>query len=375
MDDVRIALIGVGAMGKKYAEMICAGLVPQLRLTAVVCRSQQAQQWAAGLAGSPHIFESTDALYANPNEYDAVLIVTPHKTHEQMALTAFALGKDVLCDKPAAASIKQAQTMTAAARQAGRVYGMVFHQRLYPKYLKIHELIESGELGQLRRVLLVNSRYFRTSSYHDSSSWRSRWNGGGGAALINQGQHILDIWQWLFGMPQRLTATIPFGKYNDFIVDDEATITMEYPDKMTATFILTTGEAIWEERLEIIGTKGRILMEDDTVKLWKYSEDSDLYVRTAQTTSRENLQFTEQQFVFEKAAEPYPQMLENFAQAVLAHDSSLLIAPGADAEKPLMLANAAYYSALQSSRVQLPLDADKYEQALEERCRAERECG
>ena len=95
---------------------------------------------------------------------------------------------------------------------------------------------------RIKRVQLENSRYFRTWMYHRSGSWRSSWAGEGGGALLNQGQHILDIWQWLFGMPTSIYAVIPYGKYNDFMVDDEATLLMEYPQQRTATFILSTGE-------------------------------------------------------------------------------------------------------------------------------------
>ena len=64
----------------------------------------------------------------------------------------------------------------------------------------------------------------RQGSPERRRKWRSSWNGEGGGCLINQGQHILDIWQWLFGMPGSLTAQIAFGKYNDFKVDDEAVL-------------------------------------------------------------------------------------------------------------------------------------------------------
>lgn len=81
--------------------------------------------------------------------------------------------------------------------------------------MKIKSMIDAGELGELRRVNLINSRYLRTSYYHHSGAWRSSFTGEGGGALINQGQHILDMFQYLFGMPQRMFALIPFGKYND----------------------------------------------------------------------------------------------------------------------------------------------------------------
>lgn len=365
---VRVALIGVGAMGKKYAEMICAGEIPDLCLTGVVCRNEQARVWADGLLGKPHVYGSAQEMYADSGCYDAVLIVTPHKTHPELAEQAFAIGKHVLCDKPAGVSVSQAQQMAQAAAAADKVYGMVFHQRLYPKYRKIKELLDGGELGSLSRIMLVNSRFFRTAAYHHSGSWRSSWNGEGGGALINQGQHILDIWQWLFGMPEKLYADIPFGKYNDFCVDDEVTIQMRYANDLTAVFMLTTGEAVWQERLEITGTKGKILLEDDTLHIWRYSEDSREYMRKAESSSREGLTAKEEVIVYEKQPEPYPQLLENFALAVQHGDESMLVAPGAAAVNPLMLTNAAYLSAWQEKPVALPIDSAEYDTLLEEHC-------
>lgn len=204
-------------------------------------------------------------------------------------MQALSAGKHVLCDKPAGISLLSVKKMNELAESSDRVFAMMFHQRMYQKYRRIKELLEEGTLGRITRVMLVNSRYYRTVHYHQGGSWRSSWNGEGGAALINQGQHLLDIWQWLFGMPQSVYAEIPFGKYNDFEVDDEATVLMTYPDKMTGVFLLTTGESVWEERLEIVGTKGKILLEDNTLTLWKNSMDSDAYGRTTDENSRQKL--------------------------------------------------------------------------------------
>ena len=90
-------------------------------------------------------------------------------------------------------------------------------------------------------------------------------------------------------MPESLYALIPYGKYNDFSVDDEATIVMKYPDKKTAVFILTTGEGTWTERLEIVGSKGTLLLEDSHLTLHLYDRDLEEYKRTASCNSREEL--------------------------------------------------------------------------------------
>lgn len=375
MDKIRVALVGVGVMGSKYADMIVSGQVKNMTLTGVVARKPEAKQWAATLVSSegirPNIYENVDDMYGHADDFDAVIIVTPHKTHEEIALRGFELGKHILCDKPAGATIRQAQNMTAASKKSDRVYGMIFHQHRYPKYMHIRQALENGELGELKRMLVVNSRYFRTAQYHRSGSWRSSWNGEGGGALINQGAHILDIWQWLFGMPEQIYADIPFGKYNSFKVDDEATVHMRYANGATGVFILTTGEAVWQERLEIVGTKGRMLLEEDTLHIYRYNKDSKEYIDTENVNSRENLTVTEEVIDFGKVKEPYEEMLENFAQAVLTGDSSILIAPGEDGVNQLMLTNAAYYSAWKGMPVKLPLSTTAYDEAFVARCQEE----
>ena len=369
---LRAALIGVGNMGKKYVQMIVSGEVSNIKLTAVVIRRDELMEWGETLVNTDgeyvKIFRSADDMFKAEDVdtlFDAVIIATPHKTHAKLAVQAFSLGKDVLCDKPAASDIGEALTMNEAAKKSGRIYGMVFHQRLYPKYMKIKSMIDAGELGELRRVNLINSRYLRTSYYHHSGAWRSSFTGEGGGALINQGQHILDMYQYLFGMPQKLFAAIPFGKYNDFIVDDEATIVMEYDNGKTGTFILSTGEACHEERLEIIGTKARILLEDDTLTITKHRDVCE-YIKNEEVNSRQNMTFAEETIQFEKASEPYAQLFENFANAVLKGDESYLTVKGSEGINSLMLCASAYYSACKGIKVELPLEASAYKELMDE---------
>ena len=374
------ALIGVGNMGKKYVDMIVSGKVSNMRLTAIVIRRDELMEWGKSLVnidGQPvKIFRSADEMFEEEADnikksggsntlYDAVIIATPHKTHASLALKAFELGKDVLCDKPAASDIGEALDMTEASKKHNSIYGMVFHQRLYPKYMKIKQMIDSGELGQLKRVCLINSRYLRTSRYHKSGLWRSSFAGEGGGALINQGQHILDMFQYLFGMPQRMFALIPFGKYNDFAVDDEDTIIMDYDNGMTASFILTTGEAVYEERMEIIGTKAKILLEDNVLTITRH-QDVEEYIKTESVNSRENMKFTQEVIEFEKQPEPYIELLEKFAVACIEHNDKYLVASGEEGVNSLMLCAGAYYSACKNMPVELPLDRCEYSKLMNE---------
>ena len=372
---VRMGLIGTGGMGRKYADLILFGRIPGMELTAMVCRSENAREWAADTlrtlpegSESPRIFDSADALYAEPDLYDAVLIVTPHKTHPELAKRAFALGKHVLSDKPAAVTAAEAEEMCVKAEENGVLFSLMFQQRFIPKHVRIKAILESGLLGRIRRVLMESTRYFRTEFYHASGTWRSSWAGEGGGLLINQGQHILDLWQYLFGMPESVFAEIPFGKYNHFDVDDEATIVMRYADGMTGTFIASTGEADGADRLTISGSKGRLVLTGDEIGLAVYSEDSDLYRRNAQVTDARDLRIVRsvEPFGQEAPMSEYIALLTNFVAAVRGEEE--LVSTGRSGIGSLALTNAAYLSAWKDERIKLPVDGEEYAGFLAAKC-------
>ena len=361
MKTVRCAVIGIGTMGKQYARMLGAGKIKGLTLSAVCCRSEENAAWAReNLPFGTAVCRSEDELYQN--DFDAVIIVTPHKLHPQMAIRALKEGRHVMCDKPAGATVADAQSINEVAAKSQKIYAMMCHQRTYSHYKKIKELIEEGAIGDIVRVLMEDSSFFRTRFYHKSSDWRSSWNGEGGGALINQGYHLLDMWQYLFGLPLSLYAEIPFGKHNAFKVDDEATVIFNYPDKMTGTLIISTGEGSSAKRLEICGTRGSILLENGTLTLTKFDCDTREYALSAQVTSSQNLKVSKQQFTFEESTDAYEIMLANFANAVLFGEK--LICKGEDSERTLSLVNGAYLSAWKGKKVNLPIDNAEYLSAL-----------
>ncbi len=375
---MRAAIIGLGGQGKKYARMLAENPQWGMSLTAVSTRSEENQAWARReLPQGVFIAGDEEELYTREDLFDALLITTPHRQHPGIALRAFERGKHVLSDKPAGVTLGEARQMEEAAREAGLYYGLFFHQKCQPKYKRVKALLEEGVLGEIRRIEMVNTLYFRTAFYHASGPWRSSWAGEGGGALINQGHHFLCLWQWLFGLPEAIYAQIPFGKYNDFAVDDEATILMDYPGKTTARFFISTREGSGQERLEVVGTKGSLLVDGQKLLVTTYSQDLDVYAGTAQVTDARELEETTVEEVFEQAGNPYGEILMDFAQAVETYNQgggllrdeerqSRLISPGYDGLATLALCNGAYLSAVRGQRVSLPLEEDQVEACLEE---------
>ncbi len=370
---LRTALIGTGSMGRKYGMMLAGGEVPHMELTAAVCRSADSLSWAEGsLPRDCFLCRSSRELFENPGRFDAVLIATPHSSHMELASQAFRQGKHVFCDKPAGISVKEARRMSREAEETGRVYAMMFHQRLYDKYRRVHRILEDGTLGRLLRISMVSTEPYRTSAYHKSGDWHSTWKGEGGGVLINQGSHLLDIWQWLFGMPEEVVGDVKFGKYNDFTVDDESRILMRYGNGLSGEFFVTTGEAVPEESLKIAGSRGTLILEGDVLRLAVYDQDSLEYGRTSSENTRGGLKLSWSEEIY-PTGKNYQGMLDNFALAVL--EGEPLIAPGAEGERSMELANAAYLSAWTGRPVKLPLDEDAYEEELEKHRRADRKFG
>ena len=119
----------------------------------------------------------------------------------------------------------------------------MFCLRRIQAHIKIKQLIDSGELGEIRRINWIITNWFRTQAYYNSGTWRATWDGEGGGVLLNQCPHQLDLMQWFFGMPEKITAKVSLGKYHDIEVEDEVNAILEYPNGATGLFVTSTGEA------------------------------------------------------------------------------------------------------------------------------------
>ena len=363
---VRIAIIGLGEMGKKYAAMIDAGQVENMELTCVCVHNENGLSRAAGhLSPSVRAVVGIDCLFQHEKEFDALLIATPHKNHLASMQYACRYGKPVFCEKPAGISVTEADLMEKKAEKSGIVYTLMFHHRKYDCYRDLKRLlVQENAVGTILRIYQECCMY-RTSYYHQSGTWRSSWKGEGGGLLINQGQHILDMWQWLFGMPKALRADKSWGKYNDFSVDDEVCLTMKYGDRRMATLFMTTGEPGKRERLTVVGSRGRIDLEGNTLTLLKYGTDSLEYGKTAKVRGDGEMQM---ETVCRTYPAEYPdahrKMIQEFAWAVLGKEE--LSVTGMDGINTLELTNAAYLSAWEGKWVSLPVDRVLYDRKRKE---------
>ena len=263
---VNLALIGFGGMGQQYARMLHSGMVPELKLTGVCCRRDAGKKLLREEFPGVAVYADAEEMAAHGQEYDAVLIVTPHTTHVELGLKFAALGKHILMDKPAGISAGEVASLVYSCEEKGVSFGMIFQNRRLPAFRKAKELISSGALGTLHRAVWVCNNWYRSPAYHRSAQWRSSWQSECGGLMVNQNPHYVDLWNWLFGLPDRVYADMEFGRYNDFLVDDAVDIQFSYDSGFHGTMISATGEAPGVNRLEIWGSRGRLTV-DETVRV------------------------------------------------------------------------------------------------------------
>ncbi|MBR5542857.1 MAG: Gfo/Idh/MocA family oxidoreductase [Oscillospiraceae bacterium] len=361
MTHLRIGIIGIGNMGFAHATCIAQNEINGMVLTAVCDINNE--KTASFVEKYPKVRQYSDYNEMfDSGTIDAVVIAVPHPLHAKIAMVALKKNLHVLLEKPADISISKVAALNKVAKASKATFGIMFNQRTNPLFRKAREIVASGELGSLKRSVWIVTNWYRTQSYYDSGEWRATWIGEGGGVLLNQAPHNLDLWQWICGMPQSITAFCDVSKYHNIEVEDDATIFARYDNGATGTFITSTGEYPGTNRLEISGTLGKLVLENGTLKWWKLKHDE----REICKTSKENSTDIEFDYYEITPSEPetaHKGILQNFANSVLNGEE--LIAPGTDGLFELTISNAAYLSSWNGSKeIKLPFDSKAFDKKL-----------
>lgn len=365
MDQLRIAVVGFGGVGSLYARLLRDGEVTGTVLAGICCRNAKGQETIRNEYPGVSVYRNVEEAFLHGEEFDAVVIATPHDSHVAIGKQAFAAGKHVICDKPAGIATKEAKEFLEAWNEAGTAFAMIFNTRTRPAYERAREMIRSGQVGTITRAVWICNTWYRTSCYHQSAPWRSTWAGEHGGLLINQCQHYLDIWQWLFGMPDRLEASIDFGKYNDFDVDDGVELRFLYDGGMRGTLISSSGETPGTNRLEIWGTRGRLTVEEGAALFFDENEMATTEFDQVNKEPYSRPAWHRREISLPQAEDPYQRIFQNFANHVRMGEP--LIASGEDGLKGLEMANGGYLSAWLHKTIELPIDDDLYMELLGEK--------
>ena len=361
MNTVRIGIIGMGNIGRYHADYLLANKVPRATLAAVGSTSpgKLAEFSQKGVT----VFGTAEEMIAS-RAIDALIIATPHPQHPLQGIAALRAGLHVTVEKPIASHKADAERLIAESQSHPKqVFAAMFQLRVEPRYMMIREIIQSGELGKLVRVVWIMTDWFRSEAYYQSGGWRATWKGEGGGVLLNQCLHQLDALQWMVGMPSRVQAQVGLGRHHDIEVEDEVTCYLEFPGGATGAFITSTGETPGSNRLEIAGTKGRLILENDKLLFTRNAVPTDEWSATSKIGFKKP-DTSMEEIPIPAAVTPHAQLMTNFVNAIL--DGEPLIAPGEAGLHSVELANAMLYSGLLGRAIDLPLDSVAYEKKLNE---------
>jgi UDP-N-acetyl-2-amino-2-deoxyglucuronate dehydrogenase len=240
---------------------------------------------------------------------DLVVIGSPSGLHAEQGIAAAERGLHVLVEKPVDVTTARGERLVAAAEKAGVKLGVLFQDRLKPDLVRLRDFVRGGGLG---RVLLASARvkWHRPPEYYSASSWRGTLALDGGAALVNQGIHTVDLLLWLLGPVARLRA-LTATRLHAIEGEDVALALLEFESGAVGTLEATT--VAWPgypRRVEISGTGGTVVVEGDLVVAadLKTSSPGLLSAGGEGTASASTAVVSD--------ATPHRRMFEDFARAV-----------------------------------------------------------
>ncbi|MBR2822937.1 MAG: Gfo/Idh/MocA family oxidoreductase [Clostridia bacterium] len=364
MEQVRLGIIGIGGMGTEHAKGILAGNIPEIRLTAVADVRESRLEYARDHFPEDVRRFSDGRELIDSGCCDAVLIATPHYFHPDFVIYALQHGVHALSEKPAGVYTSRVREMNEIAKKSDKVFAIMFNQRTNCVYRKLHEMIQSGELGAMKRMNWIITDWYRTQAYYDAAGWKATWAGEGGGVLLNQCPHQLDLLQWLCGMPKKVRAFCQEAKWHDIEVEDDVTAYLEFENGATGVFVTTTGDAPGTNRLELTFEMGKIVCEGDQLIFDRLKENERIFCKTC----REGFKKPETERIIietDGMNEQHTGVMKAFAGRILRGEP--LIAEGTEGIRGLTLSNAMYLSSWLQETVEIPFDEELFLRELNKR--------
>ena len=359
MKQVRIGVVGIGHMGSFHADSLYNQKVENAVLHSVMDIDQD-RLIAAQKYQNVKIYDSFEEFIID-KELDAVIIATPHYDHPTLGIEVLKHKKHLLIEKPAGVFTKNVQELNTISLSSDKVFSIMLNQRTNPVFIKIKEIVNSGLLGELRRVNWIVTNWYRSSTYYESGGWRATWEKEGGGVLLNQAPHQIDLLQWIFGVPKSVQAFMKFGAHRKISVENDVTAYLEYENGASAVFITSTFDSPGTNRLEAVGSKGKIVVENGQIMWYKLEMDESDFdkIQHENNFAAPKSEIT----LFDIKENPWGVqhliILNNFVDSII--NKTELIAPGVDGIKGLTISNAMHLSAFLGKKIELnELDENLY---------------
>ena len=287
MNPMRVGLIGCGRIAQnKHIPAILS--CPTLKLSAICSRSARSLDTAREMIGSRELFvtNESDALLAR-DDLDAVCICLPHRLHAPAAVAALNAGKHVLCEKPMACRLEDAERMLRAAEENGRVLSVAYQHRFSEPARKLKSLCEQSVFGRLYHIDAVYMRQRGVPSWGEFCTGSPEEGG----SLLDIGSHVLDLMLYLSGEKEPMSVLGKTYSYigkagsrcnrwgtwpQPFLSDDSAFAMLSFPDGLSCHLQVAWASNIPEKeifQLRFLGTEAGAVLEKDRLTLIREAEE------------------------------------------------------------------------------------------------------
>lgn len=367
---IRIGIAGIGFIAEEYIKLITAGRIQNAEVRALSSRNRshmEAVKEKYQLDAA--LFTDYEAMLSS-GMIDAVMICTPHFHHPGMAIKAIRRGIHTMIEKPVGIFPEELRALEESLQARPDVKaGVLYCRRTNPIYQQIKDFLDSGILGQLKRVtwIITNASVYRTQAYYNSATWRGTYVGEGGGLLLNQVSHHIDMLVWLLGLPKAIQANCYRAVERNIEVENEVSITMEYPGQAIGQFISSTREFPGTNRLEISGSKAQLILENEKdLTVRKLGVEETEFNRTTNIPFA-FIPYEEEIHNFEPYENPEIQarIVNNFISAVT--DGTPIACPVEDAIRSQQFIIGAYLSSWQEKKLTLPADGKAFTEELKKR--------
>ena len=252
-DAIRWGIIGTGSIAHLFARGL--GVLDDARLVAVGSRTQASADKFADEFGVKHRHVGVEELVAN-EDVDVVYVATPHPMHKSNTLQCLDGGKPVLCEKPMAVSVEEAEDMVKVCREKKVTLQIGNMMRFNPCHTWAKQAVQEGKLGEVREAR-GKFGYHLTPVY---SMWRVEPDLSGGGAIMDVGVHTLDLLRYILGREvKKVGGLINTGEY-PFPIDVNSTMLLEFEDGIIGTVNASFDNQYRENNIEISGTEGSMLV-------------------------------------------------------------------------------------------------------------------
>ncbi len=257
---IRVGLIGGGNISDTHARAVKG--IPGAEVVAHYGTNAEKVNHLSREHGGVAYRDLESFLAHRPMEM--VILGSPSGAHAQQGIAAARQGLHVLTEKPIDISTERADALIAECEKAGVKLGVTFQDRFKPDIRRLKQLIGDGLIG---KPLLVDARvkWYRPPAYYSDSRWRGTKALDGGGALINQGVHTVDLLLWLLGDVINVKARTA-AMLHKIEVEDTALALLEFANGALGLLQATTAAYPgYPRRVEITGTEGTIILEQDRI--------------------------------------------------------------------------------------------------------------